>query len=225
MRLREDDARLREQLLARVPPSELAQRVRARAAAVRSEPDRRVPKLGLGLIAAATTACALLLVLRAELPSVEPLAEPSERTKGIELALHAYRSGPNGIEQLADGDHVAAHDVLQLGFVRAGLDFGVLVSIDGRGGVTLHHPREVSGSTALAGEHGEQLLPEAYELDDAPGFERFVLVASESALAADEVVQAARKLAADPRHARGDPLPLSVPTTQRSLLLMKPGDP
>ena len=221
--LRDDDARLRARLLAELAPGELARRVHARAQS--AERERRAPMLGWALFAAASTACALLLVLRTEAPGIAPPAEPTERAKGSELSLHAYRSRGGKVERLADGEAVAAHDVLQLGYVRAGLDFGVLISIDGRGEVTLHHPSETDGSTALGGDSGEQLLPEAYQLDDAPGFERFVLVASEQALAVDEVMQAARRLAADPRHARGDPLLLSVPTTQRSLLLIKPDGP
>ena len=52
-----------------------------------------------------------------------------------------------------------------------------------------------------------------------------MLVAADRPLPVAEILDAARALAVDPAHARRDPLLLSVPTTQRSLLIVKPRGP
>jgi hypothetical protein len=49
----------------------------------------------------------------------------------------------------------------------------VLLSVDGRGRVSLYYPKE--GTRPLTIEPGERhLLPESIELDDAPDFELFL---------------------------------------------------
>ena len=58
-----------------------------------------------------------------------------------------------------------------------------LVSIDGRGVATLHFPDDVD-PTALA-HGGAMALDHSYELDDAPGFERFLRVTAGQRLPLD----------------------------------------
>ncbi len=236
-RLQSDDQALRERLLRACPPDQFAARVRARVA---SEPTagrhaqadttartERGPVRGARIpawsfaVAGALVACLLVLRGSRREGALPTRAPASERSKGLELELRVYRKRGGTIERLQDGSEAQPRDVVQLGYVRAEFGFGVLLSIDGRGAVTLHQPRGSSGSTALSGPPGEQLLDEAYELDDAPAFERFVLVASARPLSAEAVMRAARQLAANPERARREPLLLSLPTTQRSLVLHK----
>ncbi len=103
----------------------------------------------------------------------------TERIKGLNSKLTIYRNTPEGAVALAPWDSVSVGDVLQLGYIAAGQPYGVIFSIDGRGNHTLHFPAHVDGSTELE-QDGEQLLDFAYELDDAPRFEHFFLVLSES---------------------------------------------
>ena len=91
--------------------------------------------------------------------------------------------------------------------------FGVLLSIDGAGHVTLHLP-ESAARRRRADAQGEIRLPSAYELDDAPAFERFLLVTS----AAPFRRGGARRRARPRRPARGAraaPLPLPASFTRR----------
>jgi hypothetical protein len=98
--------------------------------------------------------------------------------------------------------------------------FGVIVSIDGRGVVTRHLP--LTGAAAAALEPGATtLLDRAYELDDAPRWERFFLVTGETAFDVQVVLDAARGAAAG---AGADPppaLPLQAPLQQSTFLLRK----
>ncbi|HVV49481.1 MAG TPA: ActD-like protein, partial [Polyangia bacterium] len=68
---------------------------------------------------------------------------------------------------------------------------------------------------------GEVRLPSAYQLDDAPAFERFFLVRAEAPFEVAPVVAAARALAARTDEARRAPLPLPAGFDQVSLTLEK----
>ncbi|MFP2913278.1 ActD protein, partial [Pyxidicoccus sp. 3LFB2] len=123
-------------------------------------------------------------------------------------------------EQLEDRARARRGDVLQVSYVSGGRAHGVLVSVDGRGAVTLHHPATLSGSTALTpGETAA--LGHAYELDDAPEFERFLFVTAEEPLDVASVLEAARTLASQPSEARTLPLPLPGTLVQTSFTLEK----
>jgi hypothetical protein len=155
--------------LARLPPALVASRVRARAARGRRPLPRRVARLAI--VAAAT---ALLLV--ALLPA--PGDAPAFRSKGGPAAqLLVYRRAADGqAVRLTDGDDVGAGDTLQLAYVAPAGSYGVILSQDGRGQVTLQAP---DGPDAMPLAPGAITpLAFSYELDDAPGKECFVLVSA-----------------------------------------------
>ncbi|MHB8420940.1 MAG: ActD-like protein [Myxococcales bacterium] len=147
------------------------------------------------------------------------LEHDSTRTKGLAPHLLVYRRTGEAAETLAAGAVVHRGDLLQLRYVPAGRTFGVILSIDGRGTVTLHMPEHAEQAPILASE--ERLLGRAYELDDAPGFERFFLVTSTLQFEVPVVLAAARELARDPKAAPVDPLALPSFLQQTSLLLKK----
>jgi hypothetical protein len=141
---------------------------------------------------------------------------------GVEPHLVIDRRTSAGHERLAADQVVRSGDLLQVSYVPAGRRHGVIISIDGAGSVTLHHP-EGTGASPTLGEGAEIPLAHSYELDDAPGFERFVFVTRDGQPpAVDEVMRAAEKIAEDPTQARSAPLQLAgAGWHQHSLMLRK----
>jgi hypothetical protein len=142
---------------------------------------------------------------------------------GIDLRttqLLVYRKDGELAETMKDGNVAEPGDLLQLAYVAASEHYGVILSIDGRGGVTRHFPAEEGGSTLLA-LNKRSLLPNAIELDDAPGYERFFLVTSKTPIDIAAVVAKAGDLAADPGQARSSDMDLPAGLKQRSVLILK----
>lgn len=200
------------------PPGPALAEIRRRAA---PRAPRR-PLLAVFIpLAAAGVAVAAVLVLR---PSAgrSPTGDLAEeaRTKGLSpfLQVHRQRAGL-APEPLADGATARADDVVQLSYVSAGARYGVMVSVDGRGSVTLHWPERPGPAAKLAASHAVPLA-HAYQLDDAPSFERFFLVTSSAPFDSGVVMQAARQLVASGRPDR-DLLPLPPALEQHALLLVK----
>jgi hypothetical protein len=123
------------------------------------------------------------------------------RAKGSALHLSLYRKAGTGVETLADGARVQTADLLQIGYHSGAKGYGAIFSIDGRGTLTFHLPAGYSGGDidASAVENtGENLLPAAYELDDAPRFERFFFVFSTAPFPLAVLEETARRMASDP---------------------------
>jgi hypothetical protein len=219
------------EILAAHPPAEVAAAIRARLAAEERERTRgeecRARRLRparfstLALPAAAAVLLTLsLLFLRERFFG----AGDEVRLKGLATTLSAWRKTGNGAERLADGAAARAGDVVQLSYVAAGAHYGVILSIDGRGVVTFHLPEGWAGSPARSpslDEAGEITLASAYELDDAPSFERFFLVYGEDPFDVSAAADAARRLAARPDAALRGRLALPRSLQQASLLLVK----
>ncbi|MFP4114550.1 MAG: hypothetical protein ACOCZB_03145 [Spirochaetota bacterium] len=126
------------------------------------------------------------------------------RLKGAEPHIAIYRAIGNGrsdAEELRDGDSASSGDTLQLAYNAAGKPYGAIVSVDGRGAVTLHYPLTVSADPDLVAG-GERQLPYAYQLDDAPDFERFFFITSEETFSVarvlDQVEEQAGAIVDDP---------------------------
>lgn len=204
------------EILAAHPARVAAAVIRERLGAVPTRPAAWGRRLG---IAAATLAVVAvgLGVLRLREPPVDVPAET--RIKGLRPHLEVFRQTPAGIEALAEGALAREGDLVQLTYQAAGRPFGVIVSIDGRGAVTLHHPRE--GGQAARLEPGDAArLSSAYRLDDAPGWERFVLVTAERPFEVASVMEAATRLA-ETGAADTEPLALPSPLEQSSFTLRK----
>ena len=137
--------------------------------------------------------------------------------------LLVYRHESSGDHALPDGARAAEGDLVQLAYRERHGGFGLLLSIDGAGAVTLHWPEQSGDSAARLETAAEARLPSAYQLDGAPGFERFFLVTAPRPFAIGPVVAAARALAAHPGDARVAPLPLPPSYEQTSIALDKPG--
>ena len=131
-----------------------------------------------------------------------------------------YRKKAGEAEILKNGDPAQAGDLLQIAYVPAGKAYGVIFSIDGNGIVTLHFPEERDGSSLLK-EEQKILLGASYELDDAPGFERFFFVTSMSEINVQDILERAEALAESPDLAKQGIFALPVTYSQFSILLNK----
>jgi hypothetical protein len=208
------------EILASLPPRRVAAEVERRLGKLRPQLQRRVWQPLW--VAAPALAGALVVALIVLLPPADRPVLPGDdgpdttRIKGLEAHLRVYRKSDGDPELLAPGDRARSGDVLQLSYVAAGKQHGVLLSIDGRGTVTLHFPERAAGSTHLQ-RRGETALPHAYRLDDAPRFERFVLLTSDRPLEVLALLGAAENLG-DPQRDR-----LKVPSDvdQHSVLIRK----
>jgi anti-sigma factor RsiW len=203
-----------EAILELHPPAAFAAAVRA---AARSADARAIRTLGrprlLAVATLGTGAVAAVLWLAPRSPA--PVAPRDvTRVKGLTPQVVLYRRAAAGIERLPTGSVARERDLLQIAYQAAGRRHGVIVSIDGRGTVTRHLP--ATGPSAAPLTAGAAVpLQEAYELDDAPGFERFYLVAADEPFAVEVVVDAIRRAGADGR------LDLPAAMDQSSVVLEK----
>jgi hypothetical protein len=148
------------------------------------------------------------------------------RLKGLAPHLSVFRKTAGGAEELQAGALARRADVLQLSYTAGEAKYGVIFSVDGRGAVTWHMPSGYRGGSRAApalDPQGQVVLPSAYELDDAPGFERFFLVSSSAPFDVADVERAARALSSRPAGADKDGLGLRGGLNQYSLLLKKQG--
>lgn len=207
--------------LERLPPARVAREVAARA----SRPEAPRPSWRLapawGLVPALAVAALFVLARPSGDPrgSGEPGEQEQTRIKGLEPHLVVHRQAAAGPERLTDGAPAAAGDVVQVAYVAAGRTHGVILSVDGRGAVTLHAP-DVGGAPIALAPSGTHTLPRAYELDDAPRFERFFFITADAPFALEPVLASARELAARP-DALTAPLSLPEGLTQVSFTLEK----
>ena len=148
------------------------------------------------------------------------------RIKGIdtfnlaETNLIIHRKQDNQVELLRNGVQGKAGDILQLAYVAAEQSYGIILSIDGSGKVTLHFPEQIGLSTAIE-KNKKILLPNAIELDNAPDFERFFFITSERNIDIAEIIKKAEILGNNPTRAKTDPLDLPESYQQFSRIILK----
>jgi len=174
-------------------------------------------------LALTTAAIVVFLVKPFEMGNYTELRDAGTdvtRVKGMITGLYIYRKSARGPEELRDGSTAKANDLLQLAYVSTDNLFGAILSIDGRGVVTVHHPPQ--GRLAARLELNKKvLLSSAYQLDDAPGFERFFYLSSKHPIYMNEIVEAAERLAKDPDRSRTAPLELDDGIQQLSIVIKK----
>jgi hypothetical protein len=187
--LAQSDAEIRE----RYEPGVLAPFDSLRS--LRAGAPRRRTRRALVLTGALATAVLALVVATPRL-AVTP---DDTRIKGVtgRPALAVYRRTSAGSERLADGDVARSGDLLRVGYVSGGRTYGVILSIDGTGAVTLHLPPSGTVAAALA-PGGINLLDSSYELDEAPRIERFYFVTGTQPFEVAPVLAAARRAGSAP---------------------------
>jgi len=128
-------------------------------------------------------AAVLLLVLpgmmrlRQGSNSVTP--ESAVRTKGDSSGpqLFLYQQKDGEVLSLKYGTKVEAGDLVQLAYNPNGSTYGLIFSIDGNQNVTIHYGDDYFNALELKNE--VSCLDFSYELDDAPEYEVFIMIASD----------------------------------------------
>jgi len=204
-----------------------AYRERFRSFALRVVTQGLAVRITAGIAAAGLVVVfGVFIMVRMDVPG----SNQGIRAKGIHPTLLIYRHDANEAQLLQNGDIVKAGDTLQISYVSAGKKYGVILSVDGRDTVTVHlpesyRPGEAQTRQAPALEpQGQTALPFAYQLDNAPRFERFFFVTSDSRFPVSEVVKAADKLAGSGDAFSASKLALPSGLDQITVLLKKPGE-
>ena len=189
VRERLDDLELSSAALLRQhPPSSLVAAVRARARGGRA----RAALPGWTPLAAAAVVVASLVGFAMLRPWGPGSDEGVTRVKGITPYLLLYRKAAVDVERLPPAAVARPHDVVQLAYQAGARRYGCILSVDGRGVVTRHLP--VHGTEAAPLTSGRPVaLTQSYELDDAPDFERFLLVTADEPFAVVAVEDALRR--------------------------------
>ncbi|MFC2160473.1 hypothetical protein ACFLRX_02345 [Acidobacteriota bacterium] len=134
--------------------------------------------------------------------------------------LLVFRKNNDEIEVVDSGTLLNKGDILQLAYVAADNPYGIILSIDGRGTLTLHFPEEKNESTELI-LNKRSLLPHAMELDDAPHFERFFFITSKNKINVEDVLILTEYLVKNPARVRESELDLPEGMDQYSVLILK----
>jgi len=212
---------------ARVVPQIRERVVREAAGSAESEsaaPSRRRKRF---LLLAPTLAAAALLamILFPSLKNSLFRGIDEETIKGTagagynQTQILVFRKRGPAVEEMADGSAARAGDLLQLAYVSTD-KFGVIISLDGTGTISLHWP-ETEGAAAPLETGQRILLPRAIELDAAPGFERIFLVTSEEPFEISIVRIAVATLSRDADRAGQGELILPRGLHQTSFLIRK----
>ncbi len=239
-----------KEILERYPPADIAESVGARLREKQKQPadDRPAdgeqaaegPGGGSGGISSSLEpagrwalqlaiglpAAAIVLLVFSFFIFRERLAPDETRMKGLSPHLTAFLKTAKGAQDLAPGSLVGRGDVIQLSYTAGEARFGVILWVDGRGAITWLLPPGYNGSprgAPLLDRQGQVILPTAYELDDAPGFERFFFVDSENPFDVAVAADAARALSSRAGSAEKLDLALPAGVRQYSLLLKKRG--
>ncbi len=230
-----DLKRSNDQILHRYPSKHLVSAIQHKLEEKRPNADKKkagpFPRKWLYAVPLLASALGLIFVvlLNLNMPSHQELqvgGQPATRIKGeedIDISqprIIIYRKSGESAEIINNGDSASQGDLLQIAYIPAGMTYGVIFSIDGNGIVTLHHPDHAGGSSDLMQEK-KVLLASAYELDDAPRYERFFLVAAMEKIDTSRILELAEQLAESPGSVRTDDLSLPNTFTQFSILVIK----
>lgn len=216
-----------QDILALYPPLAVKASLMTQLAETSKKPFPLKRVLTISSAAAVLTLILVLPLLKQKPPIIYPDTEQDVTlVKGIpkvdlsKTQLLVYRKMQDQVEILTDGKHASPGDLLQLAYVTAEEPYGIILSIDGRGAVTLHFPGSQGESTKLE-LNKQSLLPNAIELDDAPKFERFFFLTSKSPIDVDDVLREAQNLTKNPEQIQQKKLDLPASFKQYSILILK----
>lgn len=196
----------------------VAARVRHRLAAERTDAERRTWVSNARWALPVGMAAAIALMVLLPWSTLAP-AGGDEREKGLETSLTLFKQVGAGSETLANGAVVREGDVIRVGYRADGHAYGVILSIDGRRRVTVHLPAGGDRAVTL-GRESMVLLDQAFELDDAPLWERFYFITGEEPFPIAPIVVSVQRAIAS---AAGDAVPelALAPGLQQSVFTLQ----
>jgi anti-sigma-K factor RskA len=226
------------EILTQYPPDFVAPKIMSRHNSNTRDEIKEIPRpkpvfFKRILYASPAFAAALVIILilfplrKREITSPTDHTQPDKiLVKGMEeidmskpqLLVHRKRN--DRIELLKNGARGKAGDLLQLAYIAAKQSHGVILSIDGNGSVTLHFPDKKDKPTSLEQDQ-KILLPNAIELDNAPGFERFFFITSSVEINTEEILKKAMILANNPARAKKENMDLPENVNQYSIIIIK----
>lgn len=189
-------ARSNQEILAAHPPAAMLKQIAdrahlaARLEAAQSKPRRRNWMFAVAPPVLAMGTLGLMMALRAP-HKKDAGSDGAPRGSAVAAAddegiiikgsprLRVYRKVGDHSQRLQTDTVAHAGDRLQLAYVAGGKRFGAIASVDGAGKVTFHLPADAGPAVQLRTD-GEITLATSYELDAAPGFEKFLFVTSDT---------------------------------------------
>jgi hypothetical protein len=118
---------------------------------------------------------------------------PMIRSKGDAFFFTVYRKTALGHDLLPDGSVVREKDLLQIEYTAdTPLLYGLIVSLDGNGHITIHFGDENGSAEQLLERN--KMLPFSYELDNAPGFEKFFFIAGKNRFSLNDCISICKKM-------------------------------
>ena len=222
--------RSNREILDEYPPERTAESIRDRLR--RAGPTRARVSPARAIVWSISAAAVLVVSLsffalrQNYFPEISGSSGDIVREKGEASPLILFRKTKLGAEELSNGAGAKKGDILQVGYGTGRPGYGAIFSIDGRGGVTFHLPLSYSGGPQPAPRldtSGRVLLPSAYELDDAPSYERFIFVYSSAPFDLRLLWRAAQELSANPNDADRRELKLQAAMRWYSFLVRKEG--
>ncbi len=189
-----------EEILMDYPADMAASLIRDREASVNKKniKNSRVKLFLIPSFAAVAAAAVFLIFPMVNNFLSDDIYNDTTRIKGVEANIYVYRKIGSDVEQLRDGATAKKNDLLQIAYSATGKElYGAIISIDGRGTVTLHHP--INGTSSKIKTGSKVVLQNSYELDDAPAFEKFFFLISGSEIETEKIISRAKILASDPK--------------------------
>jgi len=137
------------------------------------------------------------------------------RTKGevARMRIHRIEVGSTETVAMRDGDQAAAGTTLQVALLAGARSNVAVMSVDGAGQVSRHIPE--TGDSSISVKDPVQAA-HSFQIDDAPGFERFVLVESDKPFALSELESLLAKVRG------GKTIPVRSGWSIQSLFVKKP---
>jgi hypothetical protein len=168
------------------------------------------------MLLSAAAACFLILLLPViRAPDPDPI-----RIKGDSLSLFVYRQVGERTERMEAGGYARPSERLQVYLKAPPGCHAAVFALDGRGATTQLWP-SMGDAPERVGKREKIPLPNSYELDDAPAFERIFLVSSRKNFKISEAMQAASRLFQNSKTACCADLELPGDFGQASFLLLK----
>lgn len=174
------------------------------------------------LSAAAVLMVALTFVYIFRNPIFQDNTSETTRIKGT-AELRIYKKLTNDTVKLTDNSPVYKNDRLQLRYIALEKEYGMIISIDGNGYITIHYPENIlSNKSAILDNSGKEVyIANSYLLDDAPEFERFFFITSDNEFSEELIRKSAEELFRKPDKGIYEKLDLPDDFEQYSILLKK----